>query len=62
MPNNRTLQTFLTEARNWIADCFEVEEIGQWELSDQEVIDGVNRHYSGGWNQFVKDNAELVAD
>jgi hypothetical protein len=55
-------QTFLHEARNWIAEVFEVEEVDSWQLTDQEVIDGINRHYSGGWGQFRTDNATLVED
>lgn len=62
MPNNRTLQTFLDEARQWIADVFEADEVDSWDLTDQEVIDGLNRQYDGGWGQFIKDNATLVAD
>jgi hypothetical protein len=56
---NRTLRIFLTEARNWIQDVF---NDAPTDITDQEVIDGINRHYAGGWNQFWRDNANLVED
>lgn len=44
----------LREARDWIADCWPHEETG--DLTDAQVIEGVNRHYEGGWAAFVTAN------
>jgi hypothetical protein len=56
---NKTLRIFLTEGRNWIQDVF---EDAPTVLTDSEVIDGINRHYEGGWYQFWIDNSALVED
>jgi hypothetical protein len=50
----------IQEARSWVSDC-----LGGWtdledendisELSDQEILIGVNRHYSGGLASFLAD-------
>jgi hypothetical protein len=53
------MDILLKEARNWIKECFG-DEVDSWDLTDQEVIDGLNRQYDGGWGQFVIDNTELV--
>ncbi len=45
----------LGEARDWIADCF--SDVDAYALTDAEVQRGVERHYEGGWCQFVKDGA-----
>lgn len=44
----------LDEARNWLADCFPWDEIG--DLNPGEVWDGVERHYDGGLVQFATDS------
>lgn len=47
--------SMLTEARSWIADCvwgdMEPDDIA--ELTDDEIIRGVARHYYGGWEAFI---------
>ena len=43
----------LTEARQWIADCRwreEPEDLA--ELTDAEIIRGIDQHCDGGWNGF----------
>jgi len=47
----------IKEARGWIAEAFEDAPAN---LSDAEVIDGVQRHYDGGWPQFCSDVAALL--
>lgn len=44
----------LHQARDWITDCVwreDPEELD--ELTDEEVICGVNEHYDGGWHALV---------
>lgn len=48
----------LTEARGWIADSFggtlDAVRNGDYEqLSTEDVVSGVQRHYEGGWDAFV---------
>lgn len=38
----------MKDARNWVADC-------EWVEDPEDLEKGVNRHYSGGWDQFVED-------
>ena len=45
----------INEARNWIADAF--SDVDVEDLTDAEVCRGVQRHYCGGWAQFVRDGA-----
>lgn len=49
----------IAEARGWIADCTwrELEEDDVPELTTEQVIKGIQRHYDGGWSQFVADSA-----
>jgi hypothetical protein len=51
----------LDEARAWIADCewadLSPEDID--DLSDDAIVDGVERHYEGGWAQFRIDNGRV---
>lgn len=53
----------ITEARDWIADCswndLDPEEIE--ELTDEEVLKGVKKHYSGGLEGFLRDGDHKVA-
>ena len=47
----------LEQARVWIGECvwgdLDPEDIAS--LSDAQIHAGINRHYAGGWAQFVKD-------
>lgn len=50
-------QLQLAEARDWVLDCDfpdvdGPDELG--ELSDAELVDGVDRHYQGGWPAFIR--------
>ena len=45
----------ITEARDWIDDAF--SDVDAYALTDAEVRRGVERHYEGGWSQFVSDGA-----
>lgn len=45
----------IREARGWIADCTWAEELDVEELTDLEVIKGVDKHYDGGWEAFLRD-------
>lgn len=53
----------LADARAWIADCewanLGSEDVG--ELTDEQVIAGVARHYEGGIQQFALDNGACDA-
>ena len=43
-------------ARDWVTDCTWREDPEDLDdLTDEEVRRGVNRHYEGGWQQFVQD-------
>lgn len=46
------------DMRDWIKDCQwnDVEEEDIDAMTDEELIRGVERHYSGGISQFVSDN------
>lgn len=44
----------VSEARGWIADCF---EDAPDDLTDTEVMQAIARHYAGGIDQFCKDSA-----
>lgn len=48
----------ITLMREWIADCQwnDLDEDCITELTDTEVLRGVNSHYGGGLSQFIKDN------
>jgi hypothetical protein len=41
------------EARAWLADCF--DDYDDDEISDREVVRGIERHYEGGIAQFLQD-------
>jgi hypothetical protein len=46
----------IIEGRIWIGDCSWRDEPEDLEdLTDDEVIRGINWHYDGGWIQFVED-------
>lgn len=45
----------IIEARMWINDCHWCDEPGDLEnLTEDELIRGIDRHYDGGWIQFTK--------
>lgn len=56
---------YLAEAKRWIADCFWNDHL-DWhleELTEDDLIQGVERHYFGGWEQFRQDiESGFVAD
>jgi hypothetical protein len=42
-------QQIIIEARLWISDCIWRDKLEELEnLTDEEVIRGINRHYDGG--------------
>ena len=42
------------EARAWIRDCSWLDQAEDLEdLTDKEVRRGIDRHYDGGWTQFL---------
>lgn len=44
----------ISEARLWIRDCNWLDEDEDLEdLTDAEVRRGIERHYDGGWIQFL---------
>jgi hypothetical protein len=46
-------------AREWVKDCAwaDVEEDEDVDdMSNEEIVDGIERHYDGGWDQFVADS------
>lgn len=46
----------MQEARGWIVDySCRYRPQNSRELTDEEVVQVVNRHYFGGWKQFGKD-------
>lgn len=55
-------EDLLTEMRGWVSDCvwadMDEEEIA--ELSRDQLLRGVEKHYVGGVRQFVIDCGELV--
>lgn len=46
-------QAQMHDARGWIADCTWADDVT--DLTDDEVLAGIERHYVGGWHQFVLD-------
>jgi hypothetical protein len=52
----------LSEARRWIADCAwaDLGPDAIDEITDAEVLAGVERHYDGGWSAFLADIAALL--
>jgi hypothetical protein len=44
----------MNEARIWIRDCSWLDVAEDLEdLTDEEVRRGIDRHYEGGWTQFL---------
>ena len=50
----------LREARGWISDCWDTDTVDPDELSDDEVVNVVRRHYDGGFVAFLRDIASLM--
>jgi hypothetical protein len=51
----------MLEARWWITDCSIRDKPG--ELTEEEVIEVVDLHYFGGWEQFGRDiESSFIAD
>lgn len=48
-----SIGVYVADARAWIADCWGDDLADS--LTNGEVIDGVARHYDGGWAQFHRD-------
>lgn len=48
----------VNEMRNWIKECNwqDVEDEDVDNMTDEELIRGINNHYSGGIDQFIKDS------
>jgi hypothetical protein len=47
-------KTQIIEAQAWIRDCSWLDEAEDLEdLTDEEVRRGIDRHYEGGWIQFL---------
>jgi len=44
----------LADARDWIADCEWADDTSA--LTDTQVARGIERHYAGGWRQFIADS------
>jgi hypothetical protein len=46
----------VAEARLWIRECrWQDEPEALAELTDAEVIRGIDQHYQGGWSRFCRD-------
>jgi hypothetical protein len=46
-------EEYLAEARQWITDCrWRDEREDLAELTDTEVMRGIDQHYQGGWSGF----------
>jgi hypothetical protein len=61
IPGGKQNARQMLEARWWIADCSPKNE--RKELTDEEVIQVVNQHYFGGWQQFGQDiESSFIAD
>jgi hypothetical protein len=51
----------IIEAQAWIRDCSWRDEAEDLEdLTDEEVMQGIDRHYEGGWTQFIA-NCQFTA-
>jgi hypothetical protein len=40
-------------ARDWLLDCFPNDEDDIVEASDRTIVRETQRHFGGGWDQFV---------
>ena len=46
-------------ALGWISDCSwgDLEEGERPDLTDLEIVRGIQRHYDGGWDGFILDGS-----
>lgn len=51
------MDSLLRAARDWISDCEWADITSAGELSDTQVMAGVDAHYFGGWSQFISDGS-----
>lgn len=47
----------LREAQRWVLDCVwaDLDDESVAELTGEQIVKGVQRHYEGGWAAFVRD-------
>jgi hypothetical protein len=52
--------TFLTkqmieDARDWVSECewADMDDDDLSELTDKQIIQGITRHFDGGWSGFL---------
>lgn len=43
----------IAAAREWAEDCTWKDD--PRDASDAEIVHGINRHYDGGWDGFLRD-------
>jgi hypothetical protein len=48
-----TQEKLISEAREWLAECFEEQGEEIAEASAAVIVANVNRFYEGGWSSFV---------
>jgi hypothetical protein len=54
MNMQEVIKARINEAQAWIRDCNWLDEAEDLEdLTDEEVMQGIDRHYEGGWIQFL---------
>lgn len=48
----------ITAMREWATDCqwSDLDADGLGELSNYEILHGIEHHYDGGLKQFIEDN------
>jgi hypothetical protein len=52
---------FVQAARDWVLDCSWKENPEDiLEMSDTEILRGVERHYDGGLSQFARDGLDAT--
>ena len=47
--------SLIDEATDWLSDCFAYDMPA--DLSDEETLEAVERHYDGGLAGFIRDSA-----
>lgn len=54
----------LREARDWILDnsWADLDDDAIAELTGEQIVKGVQRHYEGGWSAFLRNTALVTAD
>ena len=45
------IDVIVKDAREWLEDCFEDLPEG---LNEPDVIDAIQKHWAGGWDDFVE--------